>query len=163
MLRWLSMALAVGLLLAAGPAYADHPTRGQATLTGLPGVEVAVTLDGPLRSNGVTAAAVRRAIAKRLQEAGVPTGAERHAARLHVRLDARKATREYLALAIALELRQHVRLERAPEQVISAVTWSNAAVAPLRDGEFGRVPARVADLVVRTFVRDFKAANRQGG
>ena len=163
MQRWLSMGLAVVLSLTASAVGADHPTRGQATLTGLPSVEVAVAVDARLRSGGVEPAAVRRALVERLQAVGVPTGSTRHAARLHVRLDARKATREFLALAIALELRQHVRLERAPERVISAVTWSNAAVAPLREGDFGGVPGRVAELVARTFARDFLAANADGG
>lgn len=159
MQRWLAMGLAAVLSLTAPAVGADHPTRGQATLTGVPSVAVAVTLDDRLRSGGVDPTAVRRAVAERLAANGVPTGSSRHGARLHVRLDARKATRQFMALAIALELRQHARLERDPDRVISAVTWSNAAVAPLKEGDFRRVPGRVANLVARTFARDFLAAN----
>ncbi|HKJ70803.1 MAG TPA: hypothetical protein VKA55_03540 [Gammaproteobacteria bacterium] len=148
----------LAVLPAASPA--DHPAQGVETLAGLPGVTVDVApLTGPLAGNGEAREAVRRAVAGALTDAGVATGPGRHAARLRVHLDARYATRRFLALAIELDLRQHVRLDRSPEQVISAITWSNAAVTPLREGAYGQVPGRVADLVRQTFIPDFLAAN----
>ena len=160
MTGWLPRLAAAVLLLAAPPIPADHPTRGTATLTGIPSVEVVVEpLGGYLQAHGLAADRVRRAAASALEAAGIPTGAAEHAGRLHVRLDTRRASRKFLALAIDLELRQHVRLERPPERVISATTWSNAAVTPLREGDCDAVPARVASLVEETFVRDFLAAN----
>jgi hypothetical protein len=145
------------LLPAAG--LADHPAQGTDTLMGVPAVTVAVEpLGARLRDNGVTREAVRQMVAAALADSGIPAEAG-DPARLHVRLDLRRATRRFLALAIALELRQHARLERDPDQVISAITWTNAAVTPLAEGDYAEVPARVAELVEQTFVRDFRMAN----
>jgi len=152
--------LAAVLLLLPATAIADHPTQGLETLAGVPAVEVVIRpLDGRLAANGVTREAVRRRVEGVLREAGIATGEAEHGARLHVRVESRKATRRFLALSIGLDLSQHVRLDRAPEQRISAVTWSNAAVTPLKEGAYGEVPRQAAELVRRTFVRDFLAAN----
>ena len=159
LIRALVIAALVGLPEA---GLADHPTQGMETLTGVPGVAIEVApLDSRLSRNGVTRQAVRRAVSRALDAAGIATDGGQHTARLHVRLDTRHATPRFLALSIELDLRQHVRLERAPERVISATTWSNAAVTPLREGDHGAVAGRVADLVRQTFIRDFRAANPQ--
>lgn len=159
-----SRLIGAALVLAAPASPADHPTQGPATLAGIPAVEVEVeSFQGPLAENGVRPAQLRRAVVAALKEAGVPTGKGMDAAVLHLRLDTRQATRKFLALSINLTLRQHVRLERDPDRILSAVTWSNGAVTPLRKGTYEEVPERVAGLVARTFVPDFLAANPPAG
>ena len=156
---WLVRCLAAAMVLMPVTAVADHPAQGTDTRTGVPAVRVVVEPLGPrLRDNGVTREAVRRAVAAALADTGIPAEAD-DPARLHLRLDLRPATRRFMALSIALDLRQHARLERDPGKVISAITWTNGAVTPLAEGDYADVPARVARLVEQTFVRDFRAAN----
>lgn len=148
------------LLLVPGVSAGDHPGEGPETLVGVPAVMVAVDfLDAHLQDNAVSEGAVRRAVRSVLEDANIATGHAEEAARLHVRIESRRSSRRFLALAIDLELRQHVRLERDPERVFAATTWSNAAVSPLEIANSDAVPERVGRFVAHTFVRDFRAAN----
>lgn len=156
--------VAAVLLVVPAVGGADHPGEGTGTLVGLPAVTVVVdSLGTRLQDHGVEAGAVRRAVRSVLEEAKLAAGSAGRAARLHVRLDSRRASRRFLALAIDIELRQHVRLERDPDRVISATTWSNAAVTPVELESTDAVPERVARFVERTFIRDFRAANAGAG
>ncbi|MFB6260738.1 MAG: hypothetical protein ABEK42_08660, partial [Thiohalorhabdaceae bacterium] len=115
---------------------------------------------GPrLREHGLDREAVRRAVRSELEDADIPTESGENAARLHVRLDSRLASRRFLALTIGLELRQHVRLDRDPQRIISATTWRNGAVAPVKAASSTAVSGRVASFVSRAFIPDFLAAN----
>lgn len=160
MARGLVRLVAAVLLVVPAAASADHPGEGVDTLAGIGAVTVVVdSLGARLQDKGVEAGAIRRAVRSVLEKARLATGAAERGARLHVRLDSRRASHRFLALAIDIELRQHVRLDRDPDRVISATTWSNAAVTPLGLGSTDAVPERVARFVERTFIQDFRAAN----
>ena len=148
-------ALVLGLALTAGGAAGDTP-RG--ALEGISGLEVVVmALPPELIQQGLTAAAVRTAVAEQLHASGIP---DEHSAThlLAVTVGALRAAGR-VAMHVQLEVSPRVRLADADQGVAMPHSrWRVEGVSLIEQPAAAAVCARVLEYVDR-FIRAYREQN----
>lgn len=161
--------LALGLLLlacAGARAQGYKPvveTRSRDALRGVEAVRVLVETTPFAEMRGVKAALIEQGAAERLRAAGlrVLTGEDARGAQgtpvFFVRVMLFESPCSY-SLTADVQLREVVRLARAPAAETTAATWQNAAHGLAVPRETAR-PLESVLSVVDYFAREYKAAN----
>jgi hypothetical protein len=179
--RWL-VGLAVGLgvwvvvwtgIRVSGPAAAAAPVRASesvsAILQGLPGVWVRMEGAAPgVGKDGAGSETLEAEVAIQLRQAGVPVLGEHEADErpggpqlvLNVNVMDLADGRGH-AYAVAVELRERVRLARASRTEVRATTWSKRAMGVVPSDRMHAIRDRVKDIVA-VFAVEYLEANEGG-
>ncbi|HVH25288.1 MAG TPA: hypothetical protein VM818_00965 [Vicinamibacterales bacterium] len=161
-----SMAL---LLLGARAPDADGQmfvSTGRDTLRGLPGVEVLVEgLQPELQQSGLTVAAIRADVERRLRDGGISVYASQSTnpslakAYLYVHLNALVLPQDAgYAIAVQVHLRQTLRSPVTGSNVVNAMTWDAQNVLGVPASALQTVRAEVLTFVDQ-FVKDWAAVH----
>jgi hypothetical protein len=162
------LAVAV-LLLAAGAADANGQmfvSTGRDTLRGLPGVEVIVEgLEPELERGGLTGAAIRADVERRLRDGGIAVYPSQTAnpslakAYLYVHINALALPGDAgYAIAVQVHLRQTVRSLVTSSNIVNAMTWDAQNVLGVPTAALPTVRAEVLTFIDQ-FVQDWAAVH----
>jgi hypothetical protein len=160
---------AVLLLLAAVAADASGQmfvSTGRDTLRGLPGVEVIVeALQPELERSGLTGAAIRADVERRLRDGGISVYASQTAnpslakAYLYVHINALVLPRDAgYAVAAQVHLRQTLRSPVTGLNIVNAMTWDAQNVLGVSASALQTIRAEVLTFVDQ-FVQDWAAVH----
>jgi hypothetical protein len=159
---------ALVLCIAAGAADASGQmfvSTGRDTLRGLPGVEVIVeALPPELERGGLTAAAMRADVERRLRDGGVVVYPSQTAnpspakAYLYVHLHVLVLPQDGYAVAVQLHLRQTLRSLVTGSNIVNAMTWEAENVFRVPTAAVQTVGAEVLAFVDQ-FVEDWAAVH----
>lgn len=157
------------LLLAAGAADANGQmfvSTGRDTLRGLPGVEVLVEgLQPELERSGLTGAAIRADVERRLRDAGIVVYASQTTnpslakAYLYVHINALTLPQDAgYAIAVQVQLRQTLRSPVTGSNIVNAMTWDAQNVLGVPTSALQTVRAEVLTFVDQ-FAEDWAAVH----
>ncbi len=132
----------------AGAWPADDPEH-RAALKGIKAVQVAVVQPkADAAQDGLTSSDLQLELESRLRQGGVPVGPASPEAILRVELNTNKAANLY-AVNVLVEVVQRVNLARTPAVLLTAPTWSLAAVGLVDAAHLREVRSVVATLADR--------------
>ncbi|MAG72323.1 MAG: hypothetical protein CL471_18830 [Acidobacteria bacterium] len=156
-----AQATLVALLLSTSPASAQAVRADRASLHDLAGVEVVVEdliPEAPL--DGLTKDQLLEAARDRLRAAGFPLTADTGGgAYLYINVNMTTGSGIYI-YCVDVELRQAVRLERAPDRAVpEAVTWQTGVVGAVAATELRTGITSVVVDQLDTFTREFAEEN----
>jgi hypothetical protein len=157
------------LLVAANAADANGQmfvSTGRDTLRGLPGVEVIVeSLQPELERNGLTTAAIRADVERRLRDGGVAIYESQAAnpspakAYLYVHLNALTLPLDAgYAIAVQVHLRQTLRSLVTGSNIVNAMTWDKQNVVGIPAAALPSVRDEVLTFIDQ-FVEDWAAVH----
>ena len=161
--------LIVGLVLVGGGADANAQmfvSTGRDTLRGLPGVEVIVEgLQPELERAGLTGAAIRGDVEKRLRDGGIAVYASQTAnpslakAYLYVHINALVLPQAAgYAVAVQVHLRQTLRSPVTGSNIVNAMTWDAENVVGVATAAVQDVRAELLTFVDQ-FVEDWASVH----
>ena len=160
-----ALLLCGGVLLAQESAATTPHAVARDTLRGLNGVHVVVEdLRPGAVDDGLSKEAIEEGVVQRLWDAGIRVLMEDQwtiasgAPYLYLNVNTVKSKDLYV-YAVDLQLNQNVRLERLPNVVVAATTWTTGCRVGAVSADSVRVLAQVAAQSVDRFIEDYRRAN----